>query len=305
MSSVTTSSLSDTLPSSVPKLDAEGDNWAIFYVRFMDAVEAKGFWGHFDGTSVAPVLAATATAAEIGAKSQWEKDERSAKTLLTQKLPDSTVMEIHSLKSVKERWDAVVKEYTVKGAYAQTEMRTKFLMSRCPDKGNPKDFLRGLRLKKEELAQVGVEISDEDYLSTIISSLPDTLSNFASMQMSWTLQNSSQPMDASTLMMMLLQEAERQNLRNQRRKQGVGKGKEEEKNEALAVSADKPRGRKNTEGKVLCWNCDEEGHLKNKCPKPKRSGDDPKKPAGKIEAKTTASAVEVTSDEDRAWASEE
>ena len=116
MSSVTTSSLSDTLPSSVLKLNAEGDNWAIFYVRFMDAVEAKGFWGHFDGTSVAPVLATTATAAEIGAKSQWEKDERSAKTLLTQKLPDSTVMEIHSLKSVKERWDAVVKEYTVKGA---------------------------------------------------------------------------------------------------------------------------------------------------------------------------------------------
>ena len=169
-------------------------------------------------------------------------------------------MEVHSLKSVKERWDAVVKEYTVKGAYAQTEMRTRFLMSRCPDKGNPKDFLRGLRLKKEELAQVGVKISDEDYLSTIISSLPDGLSNFASMQMSWALQNSSQPIDASTLMVMLLQEAEHQNLRNQQRKQGVSRGKEEEKGEALAVSADKPRGKRDAEGKVLCWNCNEEGH---------------------------------------------
>ena len=54
-SSTTTSSLSDTLPSTVPKLGAEGDNWAIFYVRFMDAVEAKGFWGHFDGLLPAPV----------------------------------------------------------------------------------------------------------------------------------------------------------------------------------------------------------------------------------------------------------
>ena len=45
------------------------------------------------------------------------------------------------------------------------------MMSRCPEKGNAKDFLRGLRLKKEELVQVGVTISDEDYLSTIISSL--------------------------------------------------------------------------------------------------------------------------------------
>jgi hypothetical protein len=100
-------------------------------------------------------------------------------------------MEIHAKKTIQERWDAMVKEYTVKGAYAQMEMRAKILTLRCLEKGNAKDFLRGLRLKKEELAQVGVKISDEDYLFTIISSLPDTLSNFASMQMSWTLQQSS------------------------------------------------------------------------------------------------------------------
>ena len=75
MSAITTSSLSDTLPSTVPRLDAEGENWGIFFVRFMDAVEAKGFWDHFDGTSSAPVLSATATAAEIAAKAQWDKDE--------------------------------------------------------------------------------------------------------------------------------------------------------------------------------------------------------------------------------------
>ena len=271
----------------------------------MDAVEAKGFWNHFDGSSTAPVLSATATAAEIEAKNQWDKDERSAKTLLTQKLPDSTVLETHSLKTVRERWEAVVKEYMIKGAFAQTEMRAKFLTSRCPEKGNPKEFLKGLRLKKEELAQAGIKISEEDYLLTIISSLPDSLSTFASIQMSWSSQNGSQQMDASTLMNTLIQEAKRQNQRNQRRKQTAGKGKEDEKNEALAVSAEKPRGRKDAAGKVLCWNCDEEGHLKNKCPKPKRSRDDTKTTADKPEAKATASIVEATSEEDGAWASEE
>jgi hypothetical protein len=257
-----TSSLSDTLPSTVPKLDAEGENWAIFYVRFMDAVEAKGFWGHFDGTTPVPVVSSPATEAEITAKDQWDRNERSAKTLLTQRLPDSTVMEIHSKKTVHERWDAVVKEYTVKGAYAQTEMRAKFLTSRCPEKGNAKEFLRGLRLKKEELAQVGVTISDEDYLSTIISSLPDALSNFASVQMSWTLQSTQKQMDANTLMTMLLQEAERQNLRNQKRKQGTSKGKEDEKSEALAVNSDKSKGRKDRDmSKINCWNCGEAGHF--------------------------------------------
>ena len=309
MSTVNTSSLSDTLPSTVPKLDAEGDNWAIFLVRFTDAVEAKGFWGHFDGSSSAPVTTTSSTEAEIAAKNQWEKDERSAKTLLTQRLPDSTVMEIHSKKTVKERWDAVVKEYTVKGAYAQTEMRAKFLTSRCPEKGNAKDFLRGLRLKKEELAQVGVKISDEDYLSTIISSLPDTLSNFASMQMSWTLQQTQQPMDAGTLMTMLLQEAERQNLRAQKRRQVAGKSKDDEKSEALAaVSADKTSGKKDR-SKIECWNCGEKGHFSSKCDKPKKSKDSSKSTAKSDSKKEGTSAVanvaESSSDDEGAWAAEE
>jgi reverse transcriptase-like protein/LTR polyprotein gag-polypeptide-like protein/zinc knuckle protein len=305
MLTITTSSLSDTLPSSVPKLDAEGDNWAIFLVRFMDAVEAKGFWGHFDGSSPAPVTTIDLSDAEKAAKIQWDKDERSAKTLLTQKLPDSTVMEIHAKKTVKERWEAVVKEYTVKGTYAQTEMRAKFLTSRCPEKGNAREFLRGLRLKKEELAQVGVKISDEDYLSTIISSLPDGLSNFASMQMSWTLQQSQQSMDASTLMTMLLQEAERQDLRTQKRKQSMGKSKEGEKDEALVVSAEKPRGKRDL-SKIECWNCGELGHFSSECDKPKKSGDT--RSTVKSDSKkegTSAAAVNSSSDDEEAWAAEE
>ena len=76
-------------------------------------------------------------------KTQWEKDEYSAKTLLTQRLLDSTVMEIHLKTTVKMRWDVDVKEYMVKGVYAQTEVRVKFLNSRCSEKGNAMEFLRG------------------------------------------------------------------------------------------------------------------------------------------------------------------
>jgi hypothetical protein len=119
MTTVTTASLSDALPSSVPKLEATGLNWAIFLVRFRDAVDAKGFWGHFDGTTPVPSLSTLPTAAESIAKSQWEKDEQPAKSLLTQKLPDSTLMRIHMKVTVQERWEAVVREYTEKGAYAQ------------------------------------------------------------------------------------------------------------------------------------------------------------------------------------------
>jgi hypothetical protein len=147
--SVTTTSLSDSLPSSIPKLNAGGLNWAIFSVRFQDAIEAKGFWEHFDDSGVCPsavlvsvtgVGGVTTTTlhsdTNIAAINKWDKDERSAKSLLIQKIPDLTLMRIHTKHTVKERWDAIVTEYIEKGAYTQMDLRGRFLESKCPDKGN-------------------------------------------------------------------------------------------------------------------------------------------------------------------------
>ena len=150
-----TTALSDALPSSVPKLDVSGSNWAIFVFRFEDAVEAKGFWGHFNGTVSRPTATDpdVPTATETAAIAQWDKDERSAKSLLTQKLPNSMVVMVHGKMTVRERWEVVVKEFSKKSAYAQADMQAKFMAMRCPDKGNPREFLEGLRVRKEELAQ--------------------------------------------------------------------------------------------------------------------------------------------------------
>jgi len=88
-------------------------------------------------------------------------------------------MKIHMKTTVQERWEAVEKEYTEKGAYTQTDLCMKFLASRYLEKGNMREFLEELRTKREELVQVGVDINKKDYLLTIISSLPFSLSNFA------------------------------------------------------------------------------------------------------------------------------
>ncbi|KDR67142.1 hypothetical protein GALMADRAFT_37024, partial [Galerina marginata CBS 339.88] len=119
---------SDTLPSTIPKLELKGTNWAVFRVRFKDAIEAKGFWGHFDGTSIRPGTTTTTaavlgpTADETAAQRQWDKNELSAKSLLTQKIPDSTLMRVHDKNTVRERWEIIAREFTEKGEYAQTEM---------------------------------------------------------------------------------------------------------------------------------------------------------------------------------------
>ena len=131
----------DLLPSSVPKLEPTGLNWTVFKLRFQDALDAKGFWGHFDGTTICPVVGSPATTAETEALALWNKNEQTAKSLLTQKIPDSALILVHSHTLVKDRWDAIVAEYSEKGTFAQTELRSKFLQSKCPKKGNVREFL--------------------------------------------------------------------------------------------------------------------------------------------------------------------
>jgi len=81
-------------------------------IRFQDAIEGKGFWGHFDGSaprhvpvgatgttagkaSISTQSTATPTPDEEKAIEEWERKERAPKLLLTQKLPDGTLMRIH------------------------------------------------------------------------------------------------------------------------------------------------------------------------------------------------------------------
>jgi len=41
----------------------------------------------------------------------------------------------------------VVKEFSKKSAYAQADLRAKFMGMKCLDKANPREFLEGLRMK--------------------------------------------------------------------------------------------------------------------------------------------------------------
>jgi hypothetical protein len=104
------------------------------------------------------------------------------------------VVLVHGKATVREYWAMVVSEYSKKSAYAQADMRAKFMALRCLEKSNPRDFLEGLRVKKEELAQAGVDIDQRDYLSIVISSLPYDLSNFALSQLAAAQFGSSKPM---------------------------------------------------------------------------------------------------------------
>ena len=131
----------DLLPLSVPKLDPTGLNWTVFKLHFQDALDTKGFWGHFDGTTIGPAVSSPATTADTEALALWNKNEWTAKSLLTQKIPDLMLILVHSHSLVKDHLNAIVAEYSEKGMVAQTELHSKFLQSKCPEKGSVCEFL--------------------------------------------------------------------------------------------------------------------------------------------------------------------
>ena len=264
-------------------------------------MEAKGFWGHFDGSDPRPTLSSPATNAEIAAEAQWMKDERSAKSLLTQKIPDGTLMRIHTKTIVKLRWDAIVLEYTEKGDYTKTEMRAKFLESKCPEKGDTRDFLMDLRVKREELAKVGVSIDDKDYLSTIISSLPLSLSNFAAAQLAAArMFSASKSIDPDILISLLMEEADRQKSQKARR-HGSKKGTDTEGDEAFSAEKKGRKGKREVE----CWGCREKGHIRRNCPKSESKSSDKKDEGDKDVEPEAAGAAESDLEGEGAWCMEE
>jgi hypothetical protein len=94
--------------------------YSIFLIHFEEALSARGRWGHFDGSIKKPILSPTPSKDEQEKLDEWEKEERTARYMLSQKLPDSAVVRICKLDTVAKKWELVSNEFTRKGLFARS-----------------------------------------------------------------------------------------------------------------------------------------------------------------------------------------
>jgi len=203
-------------------------------------------------------------------------------------------------------WAEIVREYTEKGTYAQTDLRTKFLESKCPFGGDIWQFLDELRAKRDELSAVGVKIEEKDYHSTIIQSLPNHLASFASGQLATArLYATTKTIDPDILISLIIEESERRTTKFTL----CGITRSCDADAAMSVMPSSARhgpcrgrgfrrGSGNARPRPPCWNCGSHEHFKAQCPVPDRN---PGRPSTHGTANVALSA-DLDSDDEGAFA---
>ena len=125
----TTPTIIEKLPANIPCLEPNGSNWAIFKMRFSNAIKMMCQWAYFIRLSLYPnpIDPAKPTSEEAAQIVQWEFEDSIASYLLSQRLSDTTEMHLANCTTTKEHWDLVTKEYQAKSTYVQANLHQAFL----------------------------------------------------------------------------------------------------------------------------------------------------------------------------------
>ncbi|KAK7000934.1 hypothetical protein R3P38DRAFT_3614509 [Favolaschia claudopus] len=165
-----------TSMSKVPTLLSNGSNWLIFTKRFKNFVNSKVLWGHFDGTTPKPTPPAAQAEIDL-----WMKHESEARNFLTQRLEDSMFLQADQRPTVAEMWEYISNKVTALSAHVVASLQADFDNCNCGDKDNVRTHLEiNLADKYLNLIAVGVIMSDSQYATRIVNSLPRNYQSYLS-----------------------------------------------------------------------------------------------------------------------------
>ncbi|XP_043470934.1 uncharacterized protein LOC122504102 [Leptopilina heterotoma] len=204
-------------------------------------LKSRGLWDVVSGTSARSEENAT----------EWDKLDSKAQEIFVVRMDEKPLTHILTCTTAAEMWNKLKTIYEHKSQVSVHLLQQKFFMLEY-NEGGVTEFISRIEDIKNNLKQMGEEISDKMVITKVLMSLPESLKHFVS---AWE----STPSDNQTLsdlMSRLMIEEER--------------NKTAEQVTALSMRSKDGKG----QIKVKCFSCNKEGHMKRNCPqlKSKQSG---------------------------------
>jgi hypothetical protein len=187
---------------------------------------------------------------------EWIKRDQNALTEICLAIEDDLVNQVAGLSTSKEAWDFLKGQFIDSSLHSRLFLRRKFNSARMNEGDSMRKHLNRMKEIADELSIIGAPVSDEDYATAILASLPDSYNNWVISYGLMIKSDSGHKFNVGSLTASLLNE--------EMRRQGSSIS-----TPSTVLAANKSRiytqQRSLQPSKKLCWYCNKPGHVARFC----------------------------------------
>ena len=278
------------------KLAEDGSNWVTYHNHMQWTMKMRGLCDHLMNATTSKSYTDAGDVGGLNPAQQWARDQTKASKLLDATIPNGVFLKLKDTDNVKEVWDQLKKEFEGKSRSVMVGLGRKLQTTHCGEDDDVCAHFTKLAHLHEQLLALGRDINDDEYVATLIGSLPSCY-DIPINSLTATCNINNVNITLTTVTQAVIQEYEKRSL------------DKENKSQEEAFTATKTNKKKSKKD-VECFNCKKKGHYKSECwvKGGGNEGGGPKKTQDKGKFKTTngrdnASAAKAeSSSEDKFWA---
>lgn len=184
----------------------------------------------------------------------WKRKDEKALALICLTLSDGQLMHVHGASTAHAAWKKLKEVHERTGVASRLYLRRKFLTLRMEEGADIQKHINKIRELAQKLIAVGEKLGEEDLVSTLLYSLPESYETLVV-----SLESKEEILSMEDLTARLLHE-------EQRRKEAGKASDAMEKSEKAFLSTGKHLGERKPKNKDRkCFYCGKTGHLKKNC----------------------------------------
>ena len=165
--------MSDKFKIRITKLAADGSNWVTYRDHITWALDVKGLLKHLMNDTIMSDYATAGMIDGLTLGVWWKRDKAMVKQLVAGSVPDMVFSQIKAGLKAKEVWDRLRMLYEGRSKLILVDLQRKLQNMCCGPEDNIHAHFDKLADLKEQLASMGQKITDDNYTTILLGSLPE------------------------------------------------------------------------------------------------------------------------------------